>query len=286
MPQPIIVSGGFDPLHDGHIALLRFAATIADATTLRSDPRKVTVFVESDKWVERKHPVLLPRRQRLAVIRRLCYVKEAHANPNEAGDCSGMLRYYAGRGGTYVVGPDHADGNFPEAGTCRDLGIRVVVRPPMPEIDGVHSSELIAAVRGPGYGNPIPMVAAALEGAWATPGAVLVATRADNGRAELPGGFVEPGETLEEAAAREVTEELGVRPRSLRYVGSVPGTYRDGRRTLVAGFRGLLTERPAAVPSAEVAAWRMVTEVGNGPQPWDSEADLSILRRVLDGRTT
>lgn len=39
---------------------------------------------------------------------------------------------------------------------------------------------------------------------------VLLARRADDGQWDLPGGSLEPGETLEDTARREIREELGV----------------------------------------------------------------------------
>ncbi|HPC47156.1 MAG TPA: NUDIX domain-containing protein [Deltaproteobacteria bacterium] len=61
-------------------------------------------------------------------------------------------------------------------------------------------------------------------------GRVLLVERATEpakGALDLPGGFVEPGETAEEALAREVREELdlSLRRDSLRYLGSFPNTY-------------------------------------------------------------
>lgn len=41
----------------------------------------------------------------------------------------------------------------------------------------------------------------------------------------LPGGFVDPDETAEEACLRECREELGVIPKNLKYAGSFPNTY-------------------------------------------------------------
>ena len=41
----------------------------------------------------------------------------------------------------------------------------------------------------------------------------------------VPGGFVEPDETAEEAAFRECREEIGVRPESVRYLCSFPNNY-------------------------------------------------------------
>lgn len=41
----------------------------------------------------------------------------------------------------------------------------------------------------------------------------------------LPGGFVDPDETAEEACVRECIEECGVKPDSLKFICSFPNTY-------------------------------------------------------------
>lgn len=70
--------------------------------------------------------------------------------------------------------------------------------------------------------------AAAVGGIIEMENGVVLAIRAhepQKGLYELPGGFVDYGETLEEALIREVREELGVEVTNLRYLCSFPNTY-------------------------------------------------------------
>lgn len=59
-------------------------------------------------------------------------------------------------------------------------------------------------------------------------GRLLIARRAcepAKGTLDLIGGFVDMHETGEEAAAREMKEETGLEPDSVRYLFSIPNTY-------------------------------------------------------------
>jgi NAD+ diphosphatase len=59
-------------------------------------------------------------------------------------------------------------------------------------------------------------------------GKLMLVTRGiepDYGKLDLPGGFIDPGETAENAVQRELLEELGLKIKSLEYIGSAPNEY-------------------------------------------------------------
>jgi diadenosine hexaphosphate hydrolase (ATP-forming) len=67
----------------------------------------------------------------------------------------------------------------------------------------------------------------------------------------LPKGRVEPGETLEEAAVREVLEETGLRARITGYVG-----VHEGKRSFVHYFRMTALRVEKAPDAAEIVEMR------------------------------
>jgi ADP-ribose pyrophosphatase YjhB (NUDIX family) len=77
---------------------------------------------------------------------------------------------------------------------------------------------------------------------------VLLTRRADNGLWCLPGGRMEPGESIEECCCREVFEETGLMIRTTRLIGIYSNrdqlvVYKDGNKVqmLVLSFEAAIT---------------------------------------------
>jgi NAD+ diphosphatase len=83
------------------------------------------------------------------------------------------------------------------------------------------------------------------------------------GRYSTLAGFVEPGETFEDAVRREVLEEVGVTVGEVTYFGNQPWPL---PASLMIGFRGVALTTDIDVDGAEIADARWFTrdELGRG----------------------
>jgi hydrolase, NUDIX family len=91
----------------------------------------------------------------------------------------------------------------------------------------------------------------------------------------LVAGFIETGETLEEAVHREVLEETGITIENLHYFGSQPWPYPSG---LMIGFTADYVSGNIHLQKEELSkgAWFTKDNLPNIPEK------LSIARRMLD----
>jgi cytidyltransferase-like protein len=109
-----MVDGAFDPLHRGHIEYFRAAAEQLDVPLLCN--------VASDRYVESKHPPLLPEQQRAAIVDAIRFISYTHINQF---DTEKILRELQPK--YYVKGKDW-EGRLPQEQVkiCREQAIEVV----------------------------------------------------------------------------------------------------------------------------------------------------------------
>jgi 8-oxo-dGTP diphosphatase len=94
------------------------------------------------------------------------------------------------------------------------------------------------------YRNPVPTVDAIIQMAE---GVILVERRNPPAGWALPGGFVNYGETLEDAVVREVREETGLHLEDIRQFHTYSDPARDPREhTVTTVFTGRGRGRPRA----------------------------------------
>ena len=117
MTKIVVVSGGFDPLHSGHINLLEQAATHGD---------KLVVLVNSDEWLTRKKGrPFMPFEERAAIIKELACVDEVIGfNDDDNSSCAAIIQVLTTKGSNWGVvfanGGDRTNTTTPEYATYGD----------------------------------------------------------------------------------------------------------------------------------------------------------------------
>ena len=106
-------------------------------------------------------------------------------------------------------------------------------------------------------------------------GLVLQPDRSGEARWTLPKGRLDPGESLEEAAAREVLEETGLRTRVVGYLG-----VHEGKRSFVHYFQMRVVRYERAPDPLETLEVRFVT-VARARELLRSARDRRVLQSAL-----
>lgn len=116
----VAVSGGFDPLHIGHIELFREAKKLGDV---------LVVILNNDNWLKKKkRHVFMPENERAEIIKALEMVDDVvltdHEEDPEDMSVSSILRKIEPH--IFANGGDRKEHNTPEDMVCAELGIEMV----------------------------------------------------------------------------------------------------------------------------------------------------------------
>ena len=120
---------------------------------------------------------------------------------------------------------------------------------------------------------------------------VLIRRKQEPGKGmlDLPGGFMDPGETAEEGARREIREELKIDVGPLEYLGSYPNTY-EYRNVTYCSCDLLFYGNIGAFPTefdeteAEELVFMEPFEIRNDELAFESiRRGLQLFRRIKSG---
>tara|TARA_R110002126_G_scaffold79741_1_gene197780 strand:+ start:1031 stop:1438 length:408 start_codon:yes stop_codon:yes gene_type:complete len=115
MKRTIMVSGGFDPIHIGHIRMILDAAKHGE----------VVVVANSDDWLMRKKGyVFMSWEERAEIIGSIRGVVQVeHVDDSDNSVCEAIQRC---RPDAFANGGDRKGNNTPEVALCDKLGIDLV----------------------------------------------------------------------------------------------------------------------------------------------------------------
>lgn len=118
----VAVSGGFDPLHIGHVRMMQSARRLGD---------RLAIIVNNDNWLRKKKKfVFMPQGERAELIRLFPFVDKiilTDHKPNDP-DMSVARSLRKLRPAVFANGGDRTKANTPEDAVCKELGIKRAYR--------------------------------------------------------------------------------------------------------------------------------------------------------------
>lgn len=116
----VVVSGGWDPVHIGHVRLFKEARKLGD---------ELVVILNNDNWLRKKKgSVFMPQDERREIIEALSAVdrvvlSQHPLNPKDMSVVEDLKRI---RPDIFANGGDRVKKNIPEVAVCREIGCKMV----------------------------------------------------------------------------------------------------------------------------------------------------------------
>lgn len=117
----VAVSGGFDPIHIGHVRMFKAARRLGD---------KLVVIINNDNWLrDKKGYAFMPARERAELIKAFPFVDKVVITDHKRHDpdrsvCRTLTKL---RPAVFGNGGDRrGTADIPEAALCEKLGIRMI----------------------------------------------------------------------------------------------------------------------------------------------------------------
>lgn len=116
----VVVSGGFDPLHIGHVRLFQEARALGD---------ELVVILNNDNWLmKKKGYVFMPQEERKEILEALEAVSRVIItnHPSDPQDMSVCEELRKLRPNIFANGGDRSKDNVPEVKVCAEMGCKMV----------------------------------------------------------------------------------------------------------------------------------------------------------------
>jgi D-beta-D-heptose 7-phosphate kinase/D-beta-D-heptose 1-phosphate adenosyltransferase len=118
----VVASGGFDPLHVGHIRYLQAAREIKTGPWYRS---RLWVIVNTDEFlINKKSKAFMPLAERMEIINALACVDYVVPWHQEDNSVCGALEALQPK--VFAKGGDRTLDNIPEKAVCERLNIKMI----------------------------------------------------------------------------------------------------------------------------------------------------------------
>ena len=118
--KKIVVSGGFDPVHVGHVRMFDAAKKLGD---------HLVVILNNDNWLKKKKGyVFMPEAERMEIIGKFRSVDEVmlSLHPENPVDMSVCAELRAIRPHIFANGGDRVLTNIPEVPVCEEIGAKMI----------------------------------------------------------------------------------------------------------------------------------------------------------------